>query len=203
MGSKKDTDSVYVSWRMKRSRHGIAVNQDNYIKEVDNADAGAYNYRDRMKVVKENEQSHFRKLEDIERAGRVLRNPKKRGIELQFRNLGDSKEAILVVCTDAMGKGETIRLQWEKMSGMDEGTTRLALVNDSKSSQEACHTDNQPKDKRTAFDIAVLRRSANMSIYSIMWRPRRSLLADPPTKQGACRKRLKQALMSGRVDMAF
>ena len=65
MGSKKDTDSVYVSWRMKRSRHGIAVNQDNYIKEVDNADADAYNYRDGMKVLKENEQSHFRKLVGI------------------------------------------------------------------------------------------------------------------------------------------
>ena len=62
MGSKKDTDSVYVSWHMKRSRHGIAVNQDNYIKKVDNADAGAYNYRDGVKVLKENEQSHFPKL---------------------------------------------------------------------------------------------------------------------------------------------
>ena len=86
---------------------------------------------------------------------------------------------------------------------MDEGTTRLARVTDSKSSQEACHTGNQLKDKRTASDIAVLRRSANTSIYIIMWRPRRSPLADPPMKQGACRKRLKQALMSGRIDMAF
>ena len=88
------------------------------------------------------------RVKDIKRAGRILRNPRKRGIELQFSNLGDSKEAILMVCTDAIGEGETIRLQWGEMLGMDKGTTRLALVTDSKSSQEACHTDNQLKDKK-------------------------------------------------------
>ena len=55
---------------------------------------------------------------------------------------------------DAMGEGEVIRLQWEEMSSMDKGTTRLVLVTDSKSLEEACKTDNQMKDKRTAIDVA-------------------------------------------------
>ena len=50
----------FVSTRPKR--HGIAVSQDDYIKKVDNPDAVAYNYRDGEEVLKENEQSHFRKL---------------------------------------------------------------------------------------------------------------------------------------------
>ena len=86
---------------------------------------------------------------------------------------------------------------------MDEGTARLVLVTDSKSLQEACHTDNQLKDKRTAIDVAVLRRSVDMGIYSIMWRPGRSQLADLFTKQGACCDRLRQALVSGHVDFGF
>ena len=102
-----------------------------------------------------------------------------------------------------MGEGEAIRFQWEEMSGMDVGTSRLVLVTDSKSLQEACHTDNQLKDKRTAIDVAVLRRSVDMGIYSIMWRPGRSQLADPFTKQGACCDRLRQALVSGHVDFGF
>ena len=124
----------------------MAVSQDEYIKKVDNPDAVAYNYRDGEKVLKENEQSHFRKfveninrlamnnkldlcfdametacnlgkarVKDIERAKRILRKPKKRGIEPQFRNPEDSKEA--------------------------------------------CHGDSQLNNKRTAFDTAVLRRS--------------------------------------------
>ena len=32
VGSKEDTDFVYVGWHMKQSRHGITVSQDNYIK---------------------------------------------------------------------------------------------------------------------------------------------------------------------------
>ena len=98
---------------------------------------------------------------------------------------------------------EAIRLQWEEMSGMDEGTARLAMVTDSKSLQETCQTGNQIKDKRTAIDIAVLRRSVDMNTYSIMWRPGRSQLADPLTKQGACCDMLRQALMSGQADMGF
>ena len=89
------------------------------------------------------------------------------------------------------------------MSGMDEGTARLVLVTDSNSLQEACQTDNQMKDKRTASDVAVLRRSVDMNIYSIMWKPGRSQLADPLTKQGACCDRLRQALTSGQVDIGF
>ena len=38
VGSKEDTDFVYVGWHMKQSRHGITVSQDNYIKKVDNPD---------------------------------------------------------------------------------------------------------------------------------------------------------------------
>ena len=45
---------------MKRSRHGIAVSQDNHIKKVDNPDVGAYNYRDGEKVLKKNGSMHFR-----------------------------------------------------------------------------------------------------------------------------------------------
>ena len=94
---------------------------------------------------------------------------------------------------DAMGEGEAIRLQSEEMSGMDEETARLSeetarlsLVTDSKSPQEARHTDNQPKDKRTAIDMAVLRRSVDMN-----------------TKQGACCDKSRQALISGRVDFGL
>ena len=87
---------------------------------------------------------------------------------------------------DAMREGEAIRLQWEEMSGMDERTARLVLVTDSKSLQEACHTDNQLKDKKTAIDMAVLRRSVDMN-----------------TKQGACCDKSRQALISGRVDFGL
>ena len=102
-----------------------------------------------------------------------------------------------------MGEGEAIRFQWEEMSGMDAGTSRLVLVTDSKSLQEACHTDNQLRDKRTAIDVAVLRSSVEMGVYNIMWRPGKSQLADPLTKQGACCDRLRQALVSGHVDFGF
>ena len=94
-------------------------------------------------------------------------------------------------------QGEMIKLQWVERSGMDEGTTRLALAIDSKSSQEACRTDSQLKDKRTDFDIAVLRRSINMSFHNTMWKPGRSLLTNPITKKGACCNMLIQAFMSG------
>ena len=287
VGSKDDTDFVYVGWHMKQSKHSITVSQDNYIKKVENPDMAAYNKRNGEETLKDDEQSHFRKLvgninwlamntrpdlcfdamemacnfgkarvKDIKRAGRILSKAKNRGMELRFNNLGDAKETVLMVCADgsygklnkvdscggkfialvgeggkmcpiswgsrkfprparsalaaeaqaaadAMGEGEAIRLQWEEMSGMDEGTARLVLVTDSKSLQEACHTDNQLKDKRTAIDVAVLRRSVDMGIYSIMWRPGRSQLADPFTKQGACCDKLRQALMSGHVDFGF
>ena len=177
-------------------------------------------------------------------------------MDLQFSNLGNAKEAVLMVCADgiygklnkvdscggrfvalvgeggrmcpiswgsrkfprparsalaaeaqaaadAMGEGEAIRLQWEEMSGMDKETARLVLVTDSKNLQEACRTDNQIKDKRTAIDVAVLRRSIDMDIYSVMWKPGKSQLADPLTKQGACCDRMRQALTSGRVDIVF
>ena len=287
VGRKEDTDFVYVGWHLKQCRQGITVSQDNYIKKVDSPDMEVYSGRDGEELLKEEEQSYFRKLvgninwlamntrpdlcfdamemacnfgkariKDIKRAGRILRKAKERGMELQFSNLGNAKEAVLMVCADgsygklnkvdscggklialvgedgkmcpiswgsrkfprparsalaaeaqaaadAMGEGEAIRLQWEEMSGMDKETARLVLVTDSKSLQEACHTDNQLKDKRTAIDVAVLRRSVDMNIYSIMWRPGRSQLADPLTKQGACCDRLRQALMSGQVDIAF
>ena len=109
------------------------------------------------------------RVKDSKKAARILKKAKKRGLELQSRNLGDSKEAVLIVCADssygkldnvdscggrfialvgeggkmcpitwgsrkfprparsalaaeaqaaadAMGEGEAIRLQWEKIS---------------------------------------------------------------------------------------
>ena len=117
-------------------------------------------------------------------------------------NIGGAKK-IWRLLRALMGEGEVIRLQWEEMSGMDKGTARLVLVTDSKSLQEACQTDNQLKDKRTAIDMAVLRRSVEMNIYSIMWRPGKTQLADPLTKQGACCDRLRHALTTGQVSIAF
>ena len=40
-----------------------------------------------------------------------------------------------------------------------------ALVTDSKSLQEACYRDNQPNNKRTAIDTAVLKRSVDTNTY--------------------------------------
>ena len=62
MGSEEDTDFVYVGWHLKQSRQGITVSQDNDIKMVDSPDMDAYTGRDGDKVLKEDEQSHFRKL---------------------------------------------------------------------------------------------------------------------------------------------
>ena len=90
-----------------------------------------YSCRDGEEVLKEEEQSHFRKLvgiinwlsmntrpdlcfdaiemacnfgkakiKDIKRAGRILRKAKDRGMELQFSNLGNAKEAVLMVCVN-------------------------------------------------------------------------------------------------------
>lgn len=287
VGSKEDTDFIYVGWHLKQSNQGITVSQDNYTKKVDNPDMDKYRCREGEDILDEEEQSHFRKLvgsinwlamntrpdlcfdamemacnfgkakvKDIKRAGRILKKSVERNMDIQFRNLGSSKEAVIMVCADgsygklnkvdscggklialvgeggnmcpitwgcrkfprparsalaaevqaaadAMGEGEVIRLQWEEMSGMDKGTARLVLVTDSKSLQEACQTDNQLKDKRTAIDMAVLRRSVEMNIYSIMWRPGKTQLADPLTKQGACCDRLRHALTTGQVSIAF
>ena len=38
------------------------------------------------------------KIKDIKRAARILRKAKERGMELQFNNLGNAKEAVLMVC---------------------------------------------------------------------------------------------------------
>jgi hypothetical protein len=287
VGSKEDTDFVYVGWHLKQNNQGITVSQDNYTKKVGNPDMDKYRCRDGDDILDDEEQSHFRKLvgninwlamntrpdlcfdamemacnfgkakvKDIKRAGRILKKSTERGMDIQFSNLGNSKEAVIMVCADgsygklnkvdscggklialvgeggnmcpitwgcrkfprparsalaaeaqaaadAMGEGEAIRLQWEEMSGMDKGTARLVLVTDSKSLQEACQTDNQLKDKRTAIDMAVLRRSVEMNIYSIMWRPGKTQLADPLTKQGACCDRLRHALTTGQVSIAF
>ena len=80
---------------------------------------------------------------------------------------------------------------------------RSAPAAEAQAAVDAVDTDNQPKDKRTAIDVAVLRRSVDMNLYSIMWRPGRSQLADPFTKQGACCDKLRQALVSGQVDFGF
>ena len=80
---------------------------------------------------------------------------------------------------------------------------RSAPAAEAQAAVDAMDTDNQPKDKRTAIDVAVLRRSVDMNLYSIMWRPDRSQLTDPFTKQGACCDKLRQALISGQVDLGF
>ena len=104
------------------------------------------------------------------------------------------------LCSDAMEMAYNLgkaRVKDIKRAG------RILRKPNEKSSQETCHTDNHLKDKRTALDIAVLRGSGNTNIHSIMWRPRRSLLAEPLTKEGTCCNRLRQVLVLGRVDMAF
>ena len=106
----------------------------------------------------------------------------------QFRNFEDSKEATWLVCTDAMGKGEMLN----------------------KNLQEVCQEDNQPNNKRTAVNTAVLSRSGDMNNYissketSRHEHPQHYVeIAEPPTKPGACRNWLRQALMSGQVDTRF
>ena len=76
-------------------------------------------------------------------------------------------------------------------------------MKDGKLAKNNAATDYDLADKRTAIDVAVLRRSVDMNLYSIMWRPGRSQLADPFTKQGACCDKLRQALVSGQVDFGF
>ena len=53
----------------------------------------------------------------------------------------------------------------EEMPGLDEGTIGLGLTTDSKSLKEACQVGNQPKDKGTAVDTAILKRSVDMNTY--------------------------------------
>ena len=66
-----------------------------------------------------------------------------------------------------------------------------------KSIQQLCDTQErrvriyEPVD--THNNEAALRRLVDMRIHSIMWKPERSQLADPLTKQGACRDKLRQA----------
>ena len=96
--------------------------QGNYSKKVDIPDMGTY--KEGEKVLKEDEQSHFKKLveniksdlhldamemacsfekvriKDIEKAERILKKAKERGNEPQSRNYGDSKEAVLMECAD-------------------------------------------------------------------------------------------------------
>ena len=72
------------------------------------------------------------------------------------------------LCLNALDMAEAraaANIMGEEMSGIVEGTSGLALGTDGKSVQEACHTGNQMKDKRTAGDTAVLRRSVDMNTY--------------------------------------
>ena len=62
VGSKEDTDFVYVGWHLKQSNQGITVSQDNYTKKVDNPDMDKYRCREGEDILDEEEQSHFRKL---------------------------------------------------------------------------------------------------------------------------------------------
>ena len=162
-------------------RNGMKdCSQGKYTKKVNNPDVGAYDYRDGKEVLKENEQSQFGKLvEDINCLAMNTRPD---------------------VCSEAM---EMVRNCGKARVKGIKRTGRILRNPKEKTSQEACHADRHLKDRRTTFDIAVLRGSVNMSIHSIMWRPGRSLIAEPLTKQGAGYNRLGQFLVLGRVDMAF
>ena len=70
-------------------------------------------------------------------------------------------------------------------------------VSDSRPSNEARNIYKQ------GTSTSVPRGSADMSIHSIVWRPIRSQVADPRTKQGACCDRPRQALMLGQVNTGF
>ena len=59
VGSKEDTDFIYVGWHVKQSDQGIQVSQDNYIKKVDNPDMDKDRLRDVEEVLNEEEQSAF------------------------------------------------------------------------------------------------------------------------------------------------
>ena len=91
---------------MKQDNHGVVDSQDNYSKEVNKPDMGTYNDKEGEKVLKEDEQSHSRKLveningpdpyvdamevacdlekariKDIEKAERIRKKAKERGNE--------------------------------------------------------------------------------------------------------------------------
>ena len=73
-----------------------------------------------------------------------------------------------------------------------------------KSIQIPCDTQErlvhtyEPVDTRNKE--AALRRMVDMRIHSIMWRPERFQLANPLTKQEACRDKLKQVHVSRQAD---
>ena len=74
-----------------------------------------------------------------------------------------------------------------------------------KSIQPLCDTKERLvctyKSVETCNNVAVFRRLVDTRIYSIMWRPGRSQLAAPLTKQEACRDKLRQAPESGNGDL--
>ena len=88
----------------------------------------------------------------------------------------------------------------EEMPGLDEGTIWLELTTDSKGLQEARQVDNQLRDKGTAVDTAVLKRSVDMNTYISSQETSRH---DHPTKQKACRNKSRQAFMYGQVNTGF
>ena len=225
VGNKEDTNLVYVGWDMKWSRQGITVSQGNHTKKVDNLDVGAYNYRDGEKVLKENEQSHFRKLmESINCLAMNLcrvcacmpnlclyvmemNGESRRIYTISWKNGKLSRTARSALAAEVQA---ATNIMGEEMQGLDEGTTGLGLTTDSKSLQEVCQIDNQSEDKGTGVDTAVLRRSGDMNIYISSKETSRNEhpqhyveIANPLAKPGACRNWLRQALMSGQVDTRF
>merc|ERR1711867_142070 len=70
--SKKDTDPAYVSRHMKKDSLGIVDSQDNFSKEVDDPDMDMHNDKEGEEGLKEDEQSHLRKL--VESINRLARN---------------------------------------------------------------------------------------------------------------------------------
>ena len=103
----------------------------------------------------------------------------------------------------------------EEMQGLDEGTTGLGLTTDSKSLQEVCQVDNPSEDKGTAVDTAVIRRLADMDIYTSSQKTSRhehpqhrvepSKISDsrPPNKTKSLPQQVRQALMFRQTDTGF
>ena len=57
------------------------------------------------------------------------------------------------------------KIMGKEMQGFDEGTIGPGLTTDSESLQEIGQVDNQPEDKGTAVDTAILKRSVDVNTY--------------------------------------
>ena len=153
--SKKDTDKAYVSRHVKQGSHGTADSQNDCSKEMDDPDVDTHINREEEEVVKEDEQSHPKKL--VDNINRMTMKIKSK-LCLDARKMARfARTAEDQAVANTMG---------EEMPGLDEGTIGPGLTTYSKSLQEAWQVDNQPKDEGKAVDTAVLKRSADMNTHA-------------------------------------